>query len=145
MRIINMLLVSALALAASPASAAPGDEAKLKAIEVAWGKAMVKADISALERIMAPEYVFQGGGPKPQTRGQMNADLKSGKQKLESYTVRDLRVRVMGNMAYVMGYDDEKSSYDGKDTSGTYGFMDVFQRRNGRWVALATQGGKVAG
>jgi ketosteroid isomerase-like protein len=143
MRLSHLLLASPLVLLAVPATAAPGDEAKLKAIEVAWGKALVKADTNAIKTFTAPEWTFQGSGPKPQTRAEALADLASGKEKLTSYAVRDLRVKVIGDVAYVAGYDDEKSSYDGKDTSGTYGFLDVFQRRNGKWVALVTQGGKV--
>ena len=144
MRFLPIMLAAPLAIAsAAPALAAPGDAAKLKAIEVAWGKALVKGDTKTIEGFTAPEWTFQGSGAKPATRAEMMAELASGKEKLTSYTVRDMRVKVMGDVAYVAGYDDEKSSYDGKDTSGTYGFLDLFQRRGGKWVALVTQGGKV--
>jgi hypothetical protein len=43
----------------------------------------------------------------------------------------------------VQGYDDETSSEKGKDTSGTYSWTDVFQKRNGHWVAVASQTTKV--
>lgn len=144
MRILPMILAAPLAvICAAPALAAPGDEAKLKEIEVAWGKALLKGDAKTIEGFTAPDWTFQGSGTKPSTRAEMMAELASGKTKFASYTVRDMRVKVMGDVAYVAGYDDEKSTYDGKDTSGTYSFLDVFQRRGGKWVALVTQGGKV--
>ncbi|MGL4314197.1 MAG: nuclear transport factor 2 family protein [Sphingomonas sp.] len=143
MRLSHILLASPLLLLAVPASAAPGDEAKLKAIEVAWGKALIKGDTKALKSFTAPEWTLQSSAPKPATRAESINDVATGKQKMASYSVRDMRVKVIGDIAIVMGYDDEKSSYDGKDTSGTYSFTDVFQRRGGKWVAIATQVGKV--
>jgi hypothetical protein len=43
----------------------------------------------------------------------------------------------------VQGFDDETSSENGKDTSGTYSWTDVFEKRNGHWVAVASQTTKV--
>jgi hypothetical protein len=59
-------------------------------------------------------------------------------------TNHDVSARVMGNMAVVQGADDEKSSYNGKDTSGSYTWMDVFEKRGGKWVAIASQVTKTA-
>jgi hypothetical protein len=39
----------------------------------------------------------------------------------------------------VQGSDDEKSTHNGKDTSGTYTWTDVFQKRGGRWMVIASQ------
>jgi hypothetical protein len=39
--------------------------------------------------------------------------------------------------------DDEKSTAKGKDTSGTYTWMDVFEKRDGKWQAVASQITKV--
>jgi hypothetical protein len=55
----------------------------------------------------------------------------------------DVNVRVMRNVAIVQGMDDEKSSYKGKDGSGTYSWTDVFEKRGGKWVAIASQVTKV--
>jgi ketosteroid isomerase-like protein len=130
-------------LAAVPAAAAANDEATLKAIEVKWGQALLKGDAATVNGLTAPEWTIQSSTPKPISRADAAKDMTSGRQKFTSYAVRDMRVRVMGDVAVVMGYDDEKSSYDGKDTSGTYSFTDVFQRRGGKWLAVATQVGKV--
>lgn len=144
MRLMMFAVTAVAALAATvPAVAAPGDEAKLKAIEVQWGKALLKGDTATIATFTAPEWVLQSDGPAPETRAESLKSLASGKSKFTSYTVRDMRVTVMGDVAFVIGYDDEKSSYDGHDTSGTYSFMDVFQRRGGKWQALATHVSKV--
>jgi hypothetical protein len=39
----------------------------------------------------------------------------------------------------VQGSDIEKSVLNGKDTSGKWVWMDVFVKRQGRWVAVRSQ------
>ena len=137
-------LVAATALVlAVPAYAAPGDEAALKAIEVRWGQAFVKGDAKALRTIIAPEWTVQGTGPERTTRAASLAEIENGKRVTASYTPRDMKVTVLGNIAVVQGFSDEKSTFGSKDTSGTYSWTDVFQRRGGKWVAIVTQSGKV--
>ena len=57
---------------------------------------------------------------------------------VKSMNVRDLKVRVTGDVAVVQGVDEEVTSVDGRDTSGKWAFTDVFARRNGTWVAIAS-------
>ena len=53
-------------------------------------------------------------------------------------------VRVFGNIGVVQGSDTEKSSYKGKDTSGKYVWMDVFQKqKDGKWQAVRSEVTKV--
>jgi hypothetical protein len=45
---------------------------------------------------------------------------KSGKSKVESFEMGPMDVKVVGSAAVVQGTDKEKSTYDGKDSSGKY-------------------------
>jgi len=139
----SLFAATALVLAV-PAYAAPSDEAALKKIEVRWGEAFVKRDTKAMTAFIAPEWTAQDSSAQRTTRAAMFADMESGKRVTSSFTPRDMHVIVMGDVAVVQGYDDEKSSFDGKDTSGSYSWTDVFQRRGGKWMAVATQSAKVA-
>jgi len=60
-----------------------------------------------------------------------------------SMTNHDVHVRLMHGIGIVQGMDDEKSTFKGKDTSGTYTWMDVFEMRDGKWQAVASQVTKV--
>jgi hypothetical protein len=62
---------------------------------------------------------------------------------VKSMAVRDLKVRVVGDTGIVQGVDEEVTSVDGKDTSGKWAFTDVFARRGGRWVAIASHTSKI--
>ena len=50
---------------------------------------------------------------------------------------------MIGNIAVAQGTDTEKSIFDGKDSSGKYAWMDVFAKRDGKWVAVRSQTAKV--
>ncbi len=51
----------------------------------------------------------------------------------------DMKVRVFGDTAVVTGTDDEITMEDGKKSSGHYVWTDVFVKRNGQWLAVASQ------
>jgi hypothetical protein len=54
-------------------------------------------------------------------------------------------VKVLGNVAVVQGTNTEKStSTNGKDSSGKYAWMDVFVRRDGKWVIVRSQSTEAA-
>jgi len=43
------------------------------------------------------------------------------------------------DFAVVQGSDTEKSMTNGKDSSGKYVWMDVFVKRDGKWVAVRSE------
>jgi ketosteroid isomerase-like protein len=138
----------ALAVGVAVAGAAPGlaiakdtakDEKELMQMERDWTQASVKADATALGKILADDWVGQGPAGT-MTKAQTLAELKSGDSKTESITLGEMKVRIFGDTAIVTGSDDEKSSYKGKDMSGRYTWTDVFVKRKGHWQAVASQG-----
>lgn len=134
--LITIAVAAAIPLAS--ASAAPGDD--LIAIEAAWSKALVAKDMGFLSRTVAPDWHGQNQGGKRIDRATMLASISSGEDKITSITNHDVTVRLVGDLAIVQGMDDEVSTHKGKDSSGTYGWTDVFQKRGKRWVAIASQG-----
>lgn len=133
-----LLLLAVAAGLAAPAAAAD-TPATLVALEAKWSKATVANDLPTIDGIMAADWVGQNPGGKPMTKATLLAEYKSGKTKVTAMTNRDVTARIFGDIAVVQGADDEKSSYDKKDTSGAYTWTDVFQKRGGKWVAIASQ------
>ncbi len=107
-------------------------------LENQWAAAIATNDVAAQDRIEAPDYLFSGPSGELVTRADMDGDVASGAAKTESMRLDELKVRVLGDTAIVHGLETEKSSYKGADTSGQYRFTDVFVRRGGAWVAVAT-------
>ena len=55
----------------------------------------------------------------------------------------DLRVRVFGDTAVVTGSDAETALEDGNKSIAHYVWTDVFVKRNGKWLAIASQTAQV--
>src|SRR5260370_42479916 len=62
-----------------------------------------------------------------------------------SATMGDMKVRVFGDTAVVTGTDDEITLEDGKKSSDHYVWTDVFVKRNGWWLAVASQTAAIKG
>ena len=137
--VVTMCMVSLLASAqANP------DEAALRQIEQDWVNAEVKADTAAMDRILAADFVFTDYVGQMSTKAQYLAELKSGATKAESSTINEMKPRIFGDVAIVHGMGTWRGTWKGKDASGQYRWTGVYQRRGGRWQAVATHVSKVA-
>ena len=72
-------------------------------------------------------------------RAQFLADLGSGAYKFESLVMRDVSMRVFGDVAIVTMIGDMKGTYKGTDISSSSRGTDFFVKRDGRWQAVSTQ------
>jgi ketosteroid isomerase-like protein len=138
---VAVLLISASAgvIAQTPATKGPSASATVKQLEKDWTEASKANDMDKLGAILADDWT--GIGPDGKTLSkQAYLDMyKSGKSKTETIEIGSMEVKVLGNVAVVQGTDTEKSSFDGKDSSGKYAWMDVFAKRDGKWVAVRSQ------
>jgi len=126
----------------SPAKGPSVAEA-VKQLEHDWVDAAKARDTDKLGQILADDWASIGYDGSKQTKQSYMADWKSGKSKLESFEFGPMDVKVMGNVAVIQGSDTEKSTTNGKDTSGKFAWMDVFTRRDGKWVAVRSQNAMV--
>jgi ketosteroid isomerase-like protein len=129
-------------MAAKPAPAKkPADSVQdqIKKLEEDRNQAVLKADAAALDRMTSDDYTLVTSQGKLMTKAQALDGFKSGSIKFESRELSDLNVRVYGNTAVITGVVTQKSSEDGKDTSGKSRFIRVYVKQNGRWVSVANQ------
>jgi len=115
--------------------------AELKQIENDWAAAEKAKDSVKLSAILDDTWVELGWDGKIVDKAKALAELKTGS--VDSIGMGPMTVRVFGNTAVVTGSDTEKSTENGKDTSGSYIWTDVFVKTNGKWKAVASQITKV--
>jgi uncharacterized protein (TIGR02246 family) len=124
-------------------SLSPGvEEQALMQIERDWAVANVKNDWAAFDKLLAAEHASNTDGvitPKKQ----FLANMKSGALKIASATAGEMKVLILGETGIVHGLWMEKSTLNGKDTSGTYRYTDIFAKRDGRWQCVAGHANKV--
>ncbi len=119
-------------------SADGADEAAIAKIEQDWAAAMVKGDLSVLESNLAKEWTLTEDG-QTTTRAQALAAFKSGAYKVESATLRDLRVVVVGDAAIATMVVETIGTLMGKPVPPMSRSTDFFVRRGGQWQAVSTQ------
>jgi ketosteroid isomerase-like protein len=130
-----------LAISSLPARGADtkGVEKAIIQMEKDWTEAGIKKDAAAFDRIVADDWISVDFEGNVVNKAAAIADLKSGASSSASVDLGELKVRVYGDTAIVIGSDTEKSTYKGKDSSGHYVWTDVFVKRNGRWQAVSSQ------
>jgi hypothetical protein len=120
----------------TPAEAAR-DQAELIRLEHDYARALVTKDRAFLMRFYAPDW--RGGNWMGfWSKSTMLKSVLGARYVIKRMDVRDLKVRLMGDIAIVQGVDEEVTSVDGRDTSGKWAFTDVFARRDGVWAAVAS-------
>ena len=135
-----------LVMAVSLASAAfgAGADAELKAIEQQWLDAYMKSDPAFIKNLEADDYSIIEPDGAVSTKAQ---DVKSTTDKtfvLKSATMSDFKCRMLGdNYAVVTAALKMSGSDDGHEFSGDYRALDVFEKKNGKWMAVASQLTKV--
>lgn len=133
-----LLALSAAALAA-PALAAD-DAAEVRAAAKAFDDAQVQGDRAALERLLAPDYLFVRGSGRVGDRRDFIAGFTAAGQRLEPLRIEDpLFLRVTGDVAIVGGEAWIKGVENGRPLAEHFRYSDVFAKRDGRWLVVYTQ------
>lgn len=139
-----VILALVLASAASAQPKPANNPQDLVNIEAAWAKAAVARDAAALTRIVAPDWHGQNHRGKYTDRTTMIHETVAGDVKLSAMTNHDLHVRFLGNdYAVVQGMDNESGTLKGKTVHEVYSWTDVYEKRGGHWVAIASQSTKI--
>jgi len=114
-------------------------EKEIRAAERLWNEARVKADIAALDRLLADGWTGTHGGGTMDTKAQYLADLKSGDRKFSADVSEDqVAIRFYGDTAVVAGLSDSKVTFRGQVQGGPLRFTRVYVKRDGRWQMIVS-------
>jgi ketosteroid isomerase-like protein len=101
-----------------------------------WAESVATGDTSAIQRILADDFI--GVDPKGHlyTRQQMIDETRNAPKYFVSNRVNGVKVRFYGRMAVAQGSETwEKRSGEG----GRFVWTDTWLRRNGRWQIVAAE------
>jgi ketosteroid isomerase-like protein len=131
MGLAAVALAGALAYADLPAD--------LAAAARAYDEAQVKSDKAALERLLADDYRLANSAGQVQGKQAFIADQTAPGYRLDPFTVEEPYERVMGEVALLGGAATLTGADGGKPYSVRLRFLDVWQKRDGRWQVIFTQ------
>ena len=100
-------------------------------------------DIEKLNQIYADDFATIGSSGKVLTKETLLNDFKSFHDKLEWFENGPMNVQVFGNVAVACARVKERRSRDGKDTSGEFVWMDLLEKREGKWVVVRSEGARM--
>jgi ketosteroid isomerase-like protein len=126
--------------AAQPA----GIEAELRTLEEKLARAWVEKDRPFIEGLLAADWSVTDAAGQVLTKDQvLTQTFASSDRTIDSMTIDDVRVRLLGATAVVTGRTRATGSYRGQSGSAVLRFTDVFAQRDGRWQIVASHGSSV--
>jgi ketosteroid isomerase-like protein len=101
-------------------------------------KAFLDADLSALERVITPDFTLTLSNGEVSTRADEINELQSKKVHYDVFENYDMLARLYGkDTAVVLGKTRVKGTADGKAFDRIVQFTDTLIKRDGRWQLAA--------
>jgi ketosteroid isomerase-like protein len=102
-------------------------------------EAVVKGDTKAMDSILADDWV--GINPRGDVGGkaQTAKDLKDGSIDFEAIDPEEVKVRVYGDAAIVMGRYHVKLTFRGMKVDDLVRTTEIFAKQGGKWRCVSTQ------
>jgi ketosteroid isomerase-like protein len=139
-----IVLISLIAFIPSQTQAQDtSDVDAVEQVEQTMGSAMLAGDIDKLNQIYADNFATIGSDGKVITKESLLTDFESFHDKLEWFENGPMDVQVFGNVAVAQGSVKEKRTRNGKDTSGEFAWMDLLEKRAGKWVVVRSAAARV--
>lgn len=112
--------------------------AELEKLERTW---IETGDTEVLSRIVAEDFTYIDADANVLNRQQY---LKTvSRLHITDSELKDLKTRIYGDIAIVTNTWSGTYTFDGKETTETLRYTDVFIRRNGAWQAINSQATRV--
>ena len=118
----------------SKSNAVQQDERQIRELYRQWTETTVRNDASALERILADDFLGVDPTGSLYSKADAIKEAKSGPSALESLRLNEIKIRLFGGVAVVQGSETFKRK-DGK--TGRFVYTDVMVKRNRRWQIVA--------
>jgi ketosteroid isomerase-like protein len=126
-------------LPGSAAVAQSGDEAAVNAAIEALRKAMMDADKTQLEELVADQLSYGHSGGVIETKVQFIDVIVSKKTVYKAITISEPSTTVVGSNAIARHIFSAETESGGKAGSARVGILQVWHKQDGRWKLLARQ------
>jgi uncharacterized protein (TIGR02246 family) len=115
------------------------DEQQILTLHEAGDRALMSADLAALARIFADDYVQYNEAGRAFTKREVLDNFRAGAIRYPSIVSTSRKIRVFGDTAVVHGSESDEVEIAGKRSAVRYVYLDVLRKRDGEWKLVASQ------
>jgi hypothetical protein len=143
----RLLMLSILAIGSSPFAplraqstdfVEAGETSQAKAdvlkVEERRNQALIDGNANDLSALYTSDLVYTNAKGVVLSKDEHLADVRSGKLTLVTLKHSDVQVRIHGSTAVVTGVSTSSVKYDGRLSTGSRRFMDVYVKQDSRWL-----------
>ena len=137
----NLLTAALFAATMAPGGQAdePAPEKQVAALSEQHRVAAIKGDTKALDAVLADDWVVVGPTGEVETKRQQAEKIKDGSLVFEAIDAKEVKVRVHGDAAIVMGLYHIKATVNGRKLDGVFRNTGVFAKQAGEWRCVFNQ------
>lgn len=144
--LLGMLGASPLLLHAMPRAERHEIRHEIDQLEEAWRTAVLHRDATALNNLLAEDYIAITANGTLQSRDETLSSLRSGAVRFDSIVFSDRKVRFYGTTALVTARAVIKGSTPHGDISGSFRYTHVWVRdRQGSWHIVSFEASRIRG
>ena len=133
---MRYFIVTFLVLTTIASQAQSSDSDALKALNAAFINGYMTKDTAKLSPIFANDFILINPSGQRRNRQEVLDGFVSSPHFL-SCKVDTVEIRLYGTIGLVLARAVFTSEDKGKKTTGKTDYLDVYEKRNGRWVAIA--------
>jgi ketosteroid isomerase-like protein len=108
-------------------------------LEHQFAEAALRGDYASIEGLLAPEFIGVDPSGRELSRSQVLAEQQSPDRRIEILRHDNIRVHMFEDCAVVFAVTVMRGKYQGQAFGGKFPYMRVWIKRQGRWLAVATQ------
>ena len=123
----------------------PAPEKQVAALSEQHRLAAIEGDTKALDAVLADDWVVVGPTGAVETKRQQEKKIKDKSLVFEAIDPQEVKVRVHGDAAIVMGLYHIKATLNGRTVDGVFRNTGVFTKQAGTWRCVFNQVTPVAG
>jgi ketosteroid isomerase-like protein len=118
---------------------------EVEALELDWRAAQLDNNVSAVDRLLADDYLGINANGTLETKADELARRRSGTLHITQLELSDIKVRIYGDTAVVTSKAELVGKSGDRDISGRYRYTRVYSNRDGQWRIVSFEASRVSG
>ena len=141
---LGVLLFAVPRLPAMPRAEKHETRHQIEHLEEVWRNAMLKGNISALDALLADDYIAITPTGILQSKEQTLDNLRSGTMRVKSIALTDRKIRMYGATALVTSRAEVEATDPGGEISGSYRYTRVYVKdARGAWRVVSFEASRI--